>query len=90
MKPILARGEISVIGATTIDEYRKYIEKDTALERRFSPVTIEEPSIKDTITMLQGIRDKYENHHNVRMKQLMQRLIFLLDIYLIDFCQIKQ
>ncbi len=67
LKPILARGEISVIGATTIDEYRKYIEKDTALERRFSPVTIEEPSIKDTITMLQGIRDKYENHHNVKI-----------------------
>ena len=67
LKPILARGEISIIGATTIDEYRKYIEKDAALERRFSPVTIEEPSIQDTILMLQGIRDKYEAHHNVKI-----------------------
>ena len=67
LKPILARGEISLIGATTIDEYRKYIEKDAALERRFSPVTIEEPSIKDTIQILQGVRDKYEAHHNVRI-----------------------
>lgn len=65
LKPMLARGEISLIGATTADEYRKYIEKDTALERRFSPVTIEEPSIKDTIEMIQGIKDRYEAHHNV-------------------------
>ena len=56
-----------MIGATTIDEYRKYIEKDAALERRFSPVTIEEPSVKDTIEILQGVRDKYEAHHNVRI-----------------------
>lgn len=67
LKPILARGEISLIGATTVDEYRKYIEKDSALERRFSPVTIEEPSVADTIQILQGIRDKYEAHHNVRI-----------------------
>lgn len=67
LKPVLARGEISLIGATTIDEYRKYIEKDSALERRFSPVTIEEPSVKDTILMLEGLRDKYEAHHNVRI-----------------------
>ncbi len=67
LKPILARGEISLIGATTMDEYRKYIEKDAALERRFSKVVIEEPCIKDTITMIQGIRDKYEAHHNVRI-----------------------
>ncbi len=67
LKPILARGEISLIGATTIDEYRKYIEKDSALERRFSPVMIEEPSIQSTIEILQGIRDKYEAHHNVRI-----------------------
>lgn len=67
LKPILARGEISLIGATTIDEYRKYIEKDSALERRFSPVTIEEPDIKDTIKILTGIRDKYETHHNVKI-----------------------
>lgn len=67
LKPILARGEISLIGATTIDEYRKYIEKDAALERRFSPVVIEEPSSQDTIFMLQGIKDKYEAHHNVKI-----------------------
>ncbi len=67
LKPILARGEISLIGATTLEEYRKYIEKDAALERRFSPVTIEEPSISDTILMLQGLKDKYEAHHNVRI-----------------------
>ena len=67
LKPILARGEISLIRATTIDEYRKYIEKDTALERRFSPVTIEEPNIENTIQILQGIREKYETHHNVKI-----------------------
>ena len=67
LKPTLARGEISLIGATTIDEYRKYIEKDAALERRFSPVMIEEPDIQSTISILQGIREKYESHHNVKI-----------------------
>ena len=67
LKPMLARGEIQLIGATTIEEYRKYIEKDTALERRFSPVTVNEPTAKDTITILKGIRDKYEAHHNVKI-----------------------
>ena len=67
LKPILARGEISLIGATTSEEYRKYIEKDTALERRFSPVQIDEPSVKDTILILQGLRDRYEAHHNVEI-----------------------
>ena len=67
LKPMLARGEIQLVGATTISEYRKYIEKDTALERRFSPVTVNEPSGKDTIKILQGIRDKYEAHHNVKI-----------------------
>ena len=67
LKPILARGEISLIGATTSEEYRKYIEKDTALERRFSPIQINEPSVQDTILILQGLRDKYEAHHNVRI-----------------------
>ena len=67
LKPMLARGEIQLIGATTIEEYRKYIEKDTALERRFSPVTVNEPNAKDTITILKGIRDKYEAHHNVKI-----------------------
>ncbi len=67
LKPLLARGEIQLIGATTINEYRKYIEKDAALERRFSPVNVEEPSEKDTATILKGIRDKYEAHHNVKI-----------------------
>ena len=64
---MLARGEIQLVGATTVEEYRKYIEKDTALERRFSPVTVNEPTPKDTITILNGIRDKYEAHHNVKI-----------------------
>ena len=67
LKPLLARGEIQLIGATTISEYRKYIEKDSALERRFSPVTVQEPTQEDTIKILQGIRDKYEAHHNVKI-----------------------
>ena len=67
LKPLLARGEIQVVGATTLNEYRKHIEKDSALERRFSPVTVAEPSEEDTIKILQGIRDKYEAHHNVKI-----------------------
>ena len=67
LKPLLARGEIQLIGATTLNEYRKYIEKDSALERRFSPVTVLEPTSEDTIKILQGIRDKYEAHHNVQI-----------------------
>ena len=67
LKPMLARGEIQLVGATTIEEYRKYIEKDSALERRFSPVTVNEPTPKDTIDILIGIRDKYEAHHNVKV-----------------------
>ncbi len=67
LKPLLARGEIQLIGATTLNEYRKYIEKDAALERRFSPVTINEPSENDTIKILKGIRDKYEAHHGVKI-----------------------
>ena len=67
LKPLLARGEIQLVGATTLNEYRKFIEKDTALERRFSPVTVNEPSEKDTILILKGIRDKYEAHHNVKI-----------------------
>ena len=67
LKPLLARGEIQLVGATTLNEYRKFIEKDSALERRFSPVTVSEPSEKDAITILKGIRDKYEAHHNVKI-----------------------
>jgi ATP-dependent Clp protease ATP-binding subunit ClpC len=66
MKPALARGELRCIGATTPDEYRRYIEKDSALERRFAPIWVEEPSVEDTIAMLHGLRDRYEAHHNVR------------------------
>ena len=65
LKPALARGELQCIGATTLDEYHKYIEKDAALERRFAPVYVEEPSVDDTIKMLQGLRDRYEAHHKV-------------------------
>ena len=67
LKPLLARGEIQIVGATTFKEYRKYIEKDTALERRFQPVFIEEPSKEDTIKILQGLRDMYEAHHKVKI-----------------------
>jgi ATP-dependent Clp protease ATP-binding subunit ClpC len=65
MKPALARGELRCVGATTPDEYRRYIEKDSALERRFAPIWVEEPSVEDTIQMLYGLRDRYEAHHNV-------------------------
>ncbi|HEX3027361.1 MAG TPA: ATP-dependent Clp protease ATP-binding subunit [Clostridia bacterium] len=67
LKPLLARGEIQVIGATTINEYRKYIEKDAALERRFQPVTVGEPSQEESIAILKGLRDKYEAHHKVKI-----------------------
>jgi len=67
LKPALARGELQVIGATTADEYRKYIEKDAALERRFQPIYISEPSIEETVMILQGLRDKYEAHHNIKI-----------------------
>lgn len=65
LKPMLARGELQTIGATTIDEYRKYIEKDSALERRFQPVKVEEPSVEETVAILKGLRDRYESHHRV-------------------------
>ncbi|PWB76901.1 MAG: Clp protease, partial [Anaerolineales bacterium] len=66
LKPALARGELQCIGATTLDEYHKHIEKDAALERRFAPIYVEEPNVEDTIKMLQGLRDRYEAHHKVR------------------------
>ncbi|HEU4507307.1 MAG TPA: ATP-dependent chaperone ClpB [Pyrinomonadaceae bacterium] len=68
LKPMLARGELHCIGATTLDEYRKYIEKDAALERRFQPVFVDEPSVEDTISILRGLRERYELHHGVRIK----------------------
>jgi ATP-dependent Clp protease ATP-binding subunit ClpB len=68
LKPMLARGELHCIGATTLDEYRKYIEKDAALERRFQPVFVDQPSVEDTISILRGLRERYEIHHGVRIK----------------------
>ena len=69
LKPALARGELQCVGATTLDEYRKHIEKDAALERRFSPVFLEEPSIEDTIEILKGLRERYEKHHQVTYRE---------------------
>lgn len=68
LKPMLARGELHCIGATTLDEYRKYIEKDKALERRFQPVLVDEPSVEDTISILRGLKERYEVHHGVRIQ----------------------
>ncbi len=68
LKPMLARGELHCIGATTLDEYRKYIEKDAALERRFQPVQVDQPSVEDTISILRGLKERYEAHHKVRIK----------------------
>src|SRR2546430_12411930 len=68
LKPMLARGELQTIGATTLDEYRKHIGKDAALERRFQPVYVGEPSVEDTISILRGLRERYEIHHGVRIQ----------------------
>jgi ATP-dependent Clp protease ATP-binding subunit ClpB len=68
LKPMLARGELHCIGATTLDEYRKHIEKDAALERRFQPVYVDQPSVEDTISILRGLRERYEQHHKVRIR----------------------
>jgi ATP-dependent Clp protease ATP-binding subunit ClpB len=68
LKPMLARGELHCIGATTLDEYRKYIEKDAALERRFQPVMVDQPTVEDTISILRGLKDRYELHHGIRIK----------------------
>ncbi|HAA65072.1 MAG TPA: ATP-dependent Clp protease ATP-binding subunit ClpC, partial [Thermoanaerobacter sp.] len=67
LKPALARGEIQVVGATTLDEYRKYVERDPALERRFQPIIVDEPTVEETIEILKGLRDKYEAHHRVKI-----------------------
>src|SRR5205807_10022754 len=66
-KPALARGELRCIGATTLDEYRKHIEKDAALERRFQPIVVDQPSVEDTISILRGLKERYEVHHGVRI-----------------------
>jgi ATP-dependent Clp protease ATP-binding subunit ClpB len=67
LKPMLGRGELRCIGATTLDEYRKYIEKDPALERRFQQVYVDQPTVEDTISILRGLRERYELHHGVRI-----------------------
>ena len=67
LKPMLARGELHCIGATTLDEYRQYIEKDAALERRFQPVMVDEPTVEDTISILRGLRERYEVFHGVKI-----------------------
>ncbi len=85
LKPSLSRGEIQVIGATTFEEYRKYIEKDAALERRFQPVKVEEPSISDTIDMLIGIKDYYESFHNVKISDgMIAKIVSLSERYITD------
>jgi len=85
LKPALARGELQCIGATTLDEYRKYIEKDGALERRFQPVMVDQPSIDDTILILMGLRDKYEAHHGVKITDgAIVQAVKLADRYMND------
>jgi ATP-dependent Clp protease ATP-binding subunit ClpA len=85
LKPALARGELQVIGATTIDEYRKYIEKDSALERRFQPVFVEEPSVNDTIEILKGIKGYYEDYHKVIISnEVIETCVKLCDRYVTD------
>ena len=85
LKPLLARGEIQTIGATTLDEYRKYLERDSALERRFQPITVDEPSVTDTIEILKGLKDRYGKHHNVEITdQAIVAAATLADRYISD------
>ncbi|MQL51982.1 AAA domain-containing protein [Desulfofundulus thermobenzoicus] len=85
LKPALARGELQCIGATTLDEYRKHIERDPALERRFQPITVEEPTVEETIAILKGLRDKYEAHHRVRITdEALEAAARLSDRYITD------
>ena len=85
LKPALARGEIQCISATTLDEYRKHIEKDAALERRFQPVTVGEPSTEDSVAILRGLRDRYEAHHRVKITdEALKAAVYLSDRYITD------
>lgn len=85
LKPLLARGEMQTIGATTIDEYRKYIEKDSALERRFQPIIVEQPSVSETIDILRGLKSQYENHHKVQITdEALSAAAILSDRYISD------
>lgn len=91
LKPMLARGELHCIGATTLNEYRQYIEKDAALERRFQPVMVDEPTVEDTISILRGLKERYEVFHGVkfRIRRLLRRLFFQTDISQTDFSLIR-
>ncbi len=85
LKPALARGELHLIGATTFDEYRKHVEKDSALERRFQSIVVKEPSLKDTITILKGLRKHYESHHGVSMSdEVLEDAVYMADRYIGD------
>jgi len=85
LKPMLARGELQTIGATTLDEYRKHIEKDAALERRFQPIQVDEPSVEDTVEILRGLRDRYEAHHRVSITdEALQAAATMADRYVSD------
>lgn len=85
LKPALARGEVQIIGATTLDEYRKHIEKDTALERRFQPVMVDEPSIEDSIEIVKGIKDYYEQYHNVKITdEVIEQAVLMSERYITD------
>ena len=85
LKPSLARGEIQCIGATTLDEYRKYIEKDAALERRFQPIQVDEPSVDEAIQIIYGLRDRYEAHHRVKITdEAVEAAVKMSDRYISD------
>ena len=85
LKPALARGELHMIGATTLDEYRKHIEKDAALERRFQPIVVKEPSVKDTLAILKGLRGYYEKHHGVTLTDdVLESAVYMADRYIAD------
>ncbi|RZH96456.1 ATP-dependent Clp protease ATP-binding subunit, partial [Staphylococcus condimenti] len=85
LKPALARGELQAIGATTLNEYRKHIEKDAALERRFQPVQVDEPTVEDTVAILKGLRDRYEAHHRINISdEAVEAAARLSDRYVSD------
>ena len=92
LKPMLARGELHCIGATTLNEYRKYIEKDPALERRFQQVLVKEPDVEDTISILRGLKERFEIHHgvNIHDQAIVAAALYLIDILPTVFFQIKQ
>lgn len=92
LKPMLARGELHCIGATTLNEYRQYIEKDAALERRFQQVLVQEPDVEDTISILRGLRERFEIHHGVRIHdKALVAAATLSNRYITDrFCRIRR